>query len=56
MNNLKTVSSPMHLSIECGFNTLSQKIYFQSVVMPEIMAVVEKYKNDLCELGLEDEQ
>lgn len=56
MNNLKTVSTPMHFLIECAFNTLPQKIFFQSVVLPELMAVVEKYKKDLFDLGMEDEQ
>lgn len=33
--------------------TQSQAVYIEAVVMPEIVAVLEKYKKDIIELGEE---
>lgn len=41
----------MHVQFACGFVSMAQKIYFNSIVEPELRAVLEKHKKNLSDLA-----
>lgn len=42
------------ISIEAKGLTLGQLLFFQAVVVPELVHVLERYERDMRELGCED--
>ena len=44
------------IKIIVSAKTQSQAVYIEAVVMPEIVAVLEKYKKDIIELGEEQQK
>lgn len=53
MANSKENEKMAKIEITVSAKTLSQAVYIESVVIPEIASVLEKYKKDIVELGEE---
>ncbi len=48
---IEQMGKTLSVSLSASFQTLGQKVYFQGVVLPELMAVIHHYEDDLLELG-----
>ena len=41
----------MHVRFTCDFASMGQRLYYNAVVEPELRAVLEKHKKNLCDLA-----
>lgn len=53
---MSVVEKNFHVTVAGEFSSLGQKIYFQAVVLPEVASVLEKYSDDLVEIGELDKE